>query len=330
MSPGRSPHWVTSGWGYNVQRQDTLMRAIARIGSLQGTRRYVWRGVPDATWRVQSSLWRHLEQHAKTPAPFTEQAARAAEVDILRRARRWGLGLNGAGHLPDLQVLASLQHHGLPTRLLDVTANPYTALWFACDDPKHLSAAGVLLAFDVTDIPSEQTIPLIDSPTNGTVMDPTGWRLSYALEQSAQERRPFLVEPTVRDARMTAQEGLFITSAFLDDLDPKTGLDGFAVTDRPAPGAARFDALFAPTERGRGTPGQLPFCALVIPPKVKASVRRHLAGTYARDLRRLFPDVDGFARDLERHPTVVTPDPAAAASPAETTETPRPPDADPD
>jgi hypothetical protein len=48
----------------------------------------------------------------------------------------------------DLQLLAALQHAGVPTRLLDVTANPLTALWFA--SASHPNADGLLLAFNLS------------------------------------------------------------------------------------------------------------------------------------------------------------------------------------
>ena len=53
-------------------------------------------------------------------------------------------------------MLAVLQHHGVPTRLIDVTSNPMTALWFAAeqhkpdDDGAVRRSPGVLFAFDVT------------------------------------------------------------------------------------------------------------------------------------------------------------------------------------
>ncbi|MEJ5913785.1 FRG domain-containing protein [Pseudokineococcus sp. 1T1Z-3] len=332
MSPATRNHWLSSGWGYRPNGQDALLRAITRIGSLQAGRRYVWRGVADATWRVQSSLWRHLDKHAPGDAPYSEQLARAAERDALRRAREWGLGLHGATHLPDLQLLASLQHHSLPTRLLDVTANPYTALWFACaSDLGRDNVAGALLAFDVTDLPVQRTIPLLPAEvmTWAALESTPSSNLLAALEASTDSRRPFLVEPTVRDDRMAAQEGLFLASAFIPDTDPDTGLDGLELTHEAAPGHDRLGKLFAPTERGRGAPHQLPFCALVIKPRTKKAVRGHLAGTYARDLKRLFPDIGGLAQDFGQDPGVVT-IPATETAPSdETKATPRPPVDDP-
>lgn len=45
----------------------------------------------------------------------------------------------------NFEILAKMQHHGLPTRILDFTANPLVALYFACEDNPH-SDARVLCA----------------------------------------------------------------------------------------------------------------------------------------------------------------------------------------
>jgi len=46
-----------------------------------------------------------------------------------------------------LNLLAQLQHHGIPTRLLDVTENPLVALYFACADRNSKDKDGEVIAF---------------------------------------------------------------------------------------------------------------------------------------------------------------------------------------
>lgn len=48
------------------------------------------------------------------------------------------------------EVLAKMQHYSLPTRLLDLTANPLIALYFACED-ENCKKDGYLIALDIPD-----------------------------------------------------------------------------------------------------------------------------------------------------------------------------------
>lgn len=52
--------------------------------------------------------------------------------------------------LEPIELLALLQHHGIPTRLLDVTENSLVALYFACCDKKCSDKDGEVIVFKDT------------------------------------------------------------------------------------------------------------------------------------------------------------------------------------
>ena len=261
-------------------------------------RRFVWRGAADSRWRVRSSLYRMLAEEALEDAPPpTERQVRAKERALLREARAWGLGLGPGGFISDLHLLAILQHHGIPTRLLDVTSNPMTALWFACQRPSgDRDTTGALFAFDVGGVPEYASLQPPDN-TFGEMQDELGWTLRRALFHSAAEAAPFLVRPSLPDSRMQAQEGLFISGAVPSAPTP-AGVDGLPLQVGEPPYRERLDSLFAPEERRAGRPPQLPFVVLLVPTPVKARMLRHLEGTYNRSQRMLFPDLPGMVDAL--------------------------------
>lgn len=53
-------------------------------------------------------------------------------------------------NLKPVELLATLQHHGIPTRLLDVTENALVALYFACCDEKCKKKDGEVIVFKDT------------------------------------------------------------------------------------------------------------------------------------------------------------------------------------
>ncbi|MCW2581934.1 MAG: hypothetical protein JWQ53_724 [Klenkia sp.] len=294
MAEQADPGWVRSGWGHRVDSQDEAFRAITRIVSLSANRRYVWRGCTISAFRLRSSLLRELIVAEGEPLP-NEQLVRQHEVAMLREAREWGLAVEMGPLASDLYLLAHLQHHGLPTRLLDVTYNPMTALWFACESGED--QAGVVFAFDVTALPTHDTIDPHQRQTYGLQSDPHAWTLRRALRRSAARSEPFLVRPTVPDPRMQAQEGLFLSGAV-----PTTamagGIDGLPLQLGSPPGKDKLGALFSEGNRRAGRPARLPFVALVIPARLKGTIRNHLTALN-RTRAVLYPDVDGF-RDAYR------------------------------
>jgi hypothetical protein len=94
-------------------------------------RLFAWRGVVDASWLPHSSLYRRLLWTWTGDTAPDEPALREVEDQALVSVHRWGLHNGERGRLSVLSQLATLQHFGAPTRLIDVTLNAYIGLWFA-------------------------------------------------------------------------------------------------------------------------------------------------------------------------------------------------------
>ncbi|NYD78427.1 FRG domain-containing protein [Arthrobacter cupressi] len=279
-------------WARRPQSPEELWAEIGFLSfSLGIETKFVWRGLPSTDFEVKSSLARRLIEQGIEP---TEANLRFNEVRAIKAAREWGLGHSQYGYASDLHLLALMQHHGIPTRLVDVTYNPLTALWFACADPRLMDKPGVLVSMAVSAIPVIETVPILPKEaTWGSVGDPLGFDYSQALGNSASNRLPFLVQPIVRDPRMTAQEGLFITASVPEQSDA-TPLWGF-------PYEADWTLLSWVREMkdlDMGIHGDrwpsFGTLGLIIEPEVKRKILPILENSFNRSHRTMYPDLSGF------------------------------------
>lgn len=64
-----------------------------------------------------------------------------------------------------LEVLAKMQHYGLPTRLLDITRNPLVAMYFACSSHPEAYGEIILISAEKQDIkyPKSDTVSILAS-----------------------------------------------------------------------------------------------------------------------------------------------------------------------
>lgn len=254
----------------DVDSVDGLVSLIAQ-GRLD---RYtmVWRGVANLGWPLDSSLFRKLQrQHGR--ANVTEEMMRDAEDELLREARHLQFDrLGGDQHLPDLPLLALLQHQGAATRLVDGTLNPLVAAWFAVEDETQDAEDSALLGIDMTARALDQRIADAGGP----------------MREVLASRSFLLWRPPPIEQRIRAQQAVFILGAVPS---PVTELSSLNVTvpDR------RADRLFDP-QPGSGRYAKRPVFVLRIPAEVKPDLRRFLTARLGMDAVSMYPDLAGFAR----------------------------------
>lgn len=92
-----------------------------------------WRGQMDHEWPLTSSLVRKLS----VVAVPDDKLLNAVEDKILDEANKWIDDLKNLTSREPLAQLAYLQHHGIPTRLLDFTTDSWMAMFFACEGMDH-------------------------------------------------------------------------------------------------------------------------------------------------------------------------------------------------
>lgn len=208
-------------------------------------------GQNDATWDFSASLFREIRDEG---GEVTEERVRKREREILEEARRWGLGRDLGPSATDMHMLSVLQHHGVPTRLIDVTANPMTALWFATEEHRPdkddivRRSPGVRFAVDVTKTDWHETFQYGEQTWNH-LSNPLSALYDQALRKTADERQMFRAFPALPDERMKAQEGFFLGSA-VPKRHKAPGVLGLNPIG-PAPGAEKLDKLLS-TEKGKG------------------------------------------------------------------------------
>lgn len=161
----------------------------------------VFRGQSDATFGLSSKLYRDLREGllSREITDLRESHLAAAERTVIDLARSEGVGR----HMTDGELLTVLQHHGVATRLLDVSVAPLEALFFAVDH--HGDRPGRLFCFFVhpeDGVNSRVSLDGEDLPWSGAA------RGRYARADWTQ--KVALVEGQHLDPRMRAQQGAFL------------------------------------------------------------------------------------------------------------------------
>lgn len=193
-----SDYWSTHERA--VESLPEFIEAVRRISAYERTTgsQFVWRGVAKASHPLYSSIVRYYRSvHGTVP---TEKQLRVFERGVFNEARNWSLDWHReGGRLTALELLAAMQHHGIPTRLLDFTLNPLFALWFATE--KHDEIPGRVFAIDISDRLTDRE--------SAAQPEPWWWKKP---DDSATEwtARSWIWRPPPFEPRIVRQSGVFL------------------------------------------------------------------------------------------------------------------------
>jgi hypothetical protein len=277
---------------------------------------FAWRGVVDARWPLHSSLYRRLMWSSTTAKAPDEPRLFALESQVLTSVHRWGLHNGERGRLSVLAQLATLQHFGAPTRLIDVTLNAYIGLWFAVQQPilpdglpTKAEIDGRLFAIDITNrLINEQDEDRdwedqLDRPWKRVEADGSenvAWRNQWCGQAWAWR-------PPAFERRIAAQNGAFLFVGV-----PRTGV-GIAWPTRGESGKANWGLdevrrcvsvplrfhVAAPLAGGVPKEKGQPAYTFRIKAGAKPEIRERLRTLFGFQHATIYPDFPGFAAYAE-------------------------------
>ena len=198
------------------------------------------------------------------------------ELSLLRNFRKYAHEQTAGGVDSIWHWLAVAQHHGLPTRLVDWTYSPFTALHFATENPQDYGVDGVVWCVNFVEankgLPKRLKAILEDEHSDMlTVEMLSGFPSLRAFDALAHDPFVVFIEPPSLDARILNQFALFSLM--------------------PSPSARLDDWLAAHPDLCR---------RVIVPAELKWEVRDKLDQANINE-RTLFPGLDGLSRWLERY-----------------------------
>lgn len=241
MGSPRWPWWHQLG-GNPTYRVRELLRAVWDLHGLYGQSEWLWRGQADSTHNLTAAVHTRIEAGG-----LNDDRVKECTIDLIRAARRARLDEHEGTRLPDLALLAMLQHHGAATPLLDVSHDPLVGLYMAvvspspADDDKN----GVLFAIRRP----EETLRAYESDR---------FRKTYC--DLPDETPKFYTAPDISE-RLRIQRGNFLIAKVSDN--PRTSLPiKIDPVDKGTPLKHTPIYKFMEARRGRGRPTSPPQVAV--------------------------------------------------------------------
>lgn len=200
-----------------TRKSKTANSYLQEIVAMTGSRECVFRGQADVAWKLISGAERLIESAYRTSgikgAALNTSIEKGLEANLkqyhynmLDQARINGFGLMDGRKLEDLEILATMQHVGASTALIDFTSRAAVALFFACIDSLNKDGAVYIIPYDRSKIISTEEADIKFSK----LFEDGDWRFLQPIIHGDAERRILI------------QAGLFLINLRSLDLPVKT------------------------------------------------------------------------------------------------------------
>lgn len=232
-----------------------------------------YRGHRCAAWELKSGAHRHVERLAalfpkRPPDSELLELFRGVSKQVYRRFKADAWSLLHDRERSDWAILFTMQHFGIPTRLLDWTESFACATFFAQHRRPRGEAAAIWIldpqAVNKTSLGLEGILSLDENSGEGTKVDPRAWHPRW---DAARSLPTIAVAPIFSNPRMVAQQSAFTLSG-----------DSFQSIDE------QFDVL---TKDRR-------IVKIVLEPELFDEVEEYLA-TAGLNAFSYYPDLEGLA-----------------------------------
>jgi len=297
-----APKGWYSNWEVEANSIDDFVGSVSRLSVLNKDRSLVWRGVSDANLALTSSLFRHLSKEISDGEYIfpSEKQMQTQEARILKTAYTdWRIKVDDPHSL-----MAQLQHLGAPTRFIDVTKNPYVALWFACNSDWGDDKDGRVFVFGAKNDDDWHLSPEA-SENNGLSWVGHGGKDGWGSNSELNVWFP----PIGTHLRVFAQNAGFVfgglpffnagsNSSYLKSSSNKSEKRNYwnAVEVKAA-----TNLHFNPTSfqrKSRADAQKTPCWTIRIPARSKKKIRDQLQKSYGVTKSMLFPGLEGLAEAL--------------------------------
>jgi len=226
---------------------------------------FVYRGVADKAWGLETSLQRLGGEYVKIEKPLLRSFGKYAQPGSIPSGSLWFR-------------LAVAQHHGLPTRVLDWTVAPKVALHFATAEEEHYGKDGAIWCIDVV-----RARELLPKAFVKVLKGEYAWLFDIEMLSSVK---------SLGDVdRLAEQHSQFVVFFEPPSLDGRIVNQGAIMSVMPGASCKLDDYLEQHPEL---------YHRFIIPKALKWELRDKLDQDNVTE-RMLFPGLDGLSRWLKRY-----------------------------